>query len=92
MFISVTSPVVLCMNNFVLNLFLFIINFFLADQGSGLFNKACLYFRLVCTSGWFVRINGITTAHTILTNVLKSLTFEAQILKIIKNVQPTPKN
>ena len=87
MFISVTSPVVLCMYNFVLNLFYLLLISFLQTR------VAAYSIKRVCTSGWFLcELMKITTARTILTNVLKSLTFEAQNLKIIKNVQPTPKN
>ena len=49
--------------------------------------KVCLCFLLVC--GW-----RITTAHPILTIIFKNIlrTFEAEILKIFKNIQPQPKN
>ena len=79
MFISVTSPLVLCMYTFVLNLFhvLLLLYLFLARNGRGYFNKAYFCFLLVCTNGI------ITTAHLILTIMLS--TFEAEILKIFKN-------
>ena len=50
MFVSATSPLVLCMYKFVLNLvyLLLYVHVFLADQSGGLFNKVYLCFRLVC--------------------------------------------
>ena len=60
---------------------------------------AGLCFRLVCASGWFVLPVGLcerksTNVHPILTVMFKIIlrTFEAEILKIFKNIQPQPKN
>ena len=47
MFISVTSPVVLCMYNFVLNLFYLLLISFLQTR------VAAYSIKRVCTSGWF---------------------------------------
>ena len=67
MLISATSPLVLYMYNFVLDLFLFIIiniSYLTVMVEANLITYICasgwfvlpvgLYFRLVCTSGWFV--------------------------------------
>ena len=54
-FISATSPLVLCVYNFVLNLFYVLLQFFLAVQGRV---AACSIERM-CASGWFVRMENI---------------------------------
>ena len=72
MFISETSPAVLCMYNFVFKSFFmnyYISNSFLPARvaaNSGWFVLPVgLYFRLVCASGWFVRMeNNNCTANT----------------------------
>ena len=93
MFVSATSPVVLCMYKFVLNLFYLLLYFFLAGQGCGSLIKR------ICASGWFVLPVGlyewkVTTAQPVLSIMLKNVlrTCEAEIPKILKNIQPQPKN
>ena len=56
-----------------------------------------LYFRLVCTSGWFVLPVGlwewkITNVHPILTTLFKNVsrTFEAEVLKVFYAVPKWP--
>ena len=63
MFISTTSPLVLCMYKFVSSLFYLLLYLFLDGQGNVYFNKAHLCFRLVST-------NGKSTEHPILTMVV----------------------
>ena len=63
MFGNATSPLVLCMYKFVLNLFSLLLYFFLADTS----------IKRNCASGWFVRRMEITTALPIQTNTLKNI-------------------
>ena len=68
---------------FVLNLFYLLLYSFLASQGNS------IHVKRICASGWFVLIeNNNCTLRIMYQNVLR--TFEAEILKIFKNIQPHP--
>ena len=59
MFIGATSPLVLCMYNFVLNIFIYYYVFFLSARG------AADSIKRNCASGWFVRMeNNKCTPNT----------------------------
>ena len=70
------------------NLFYFIFYFFLPCQGSSQLKEVVF----VIPVGLYEL--KITTANPILTIMFKNIlrTFEAEILKIFKNIQPQPKN
>ena len=90
MFISTTSPLVFSMYSykFVLNLFIcYYISFLPARVVAGSVES-------ICASDWFVRMEKVTTAHTILTIISGEIlrTVEAEILKILKNIQPQAQN
>ena len=81
------------MCKFILNLaFYYCISFLPAGVAANSINR-------ICASGWFVLPVGlhkwkITTTRSILTIKFKNIlrTFQAEILKIFKNIQPQPKN
>ena len=100
MFVSAALPVVLCMYNFVLNCFQFqlSVSYFVIVSlswlaGERLVDKAFLYFRLVCTSGWFVQLanNKICFVNPNANNSVFKRTFGAGTLKTFKNFQPQTK-
>ena len=82
MFISVTSPLVLCMYKFDLDIFIYCYKSFLPGSDQ---LPVGLCFRLVCAPSW-----KITTVYpVVLTMMFKNIlrTFEAEILEIFKNIQ-----
>ena len=89
MFTSATSPLMLCMYRFVLNLFIYYyISFLSARVAADSIKRICAFgwfvfpvglcFRLVCISGWFVLPVGLyewktTIVHLILTIMFKNI-------------------
>ena len=80
MFISETSPSVLCMYKFVCNLFYLCYISFLSAR------VAADSIKRVCASGWFMQMVNNNYTPT-LTNVFKNIlkTFGVEMLKIFKN-------
>ena len=82
----------LCLYNFVFNFFFVsVVIFPSCGPRKRLFDKACLCFRLVCASGWFVLSVGlcdwkIRNVHPILTVMFKNIlrTYEAELYTLFQ--------